>query len=84
MYICMYVCTYVFNMTIPIVGDVLLASGVIAYLGSFTPEFRSKEISKWLIECRAKNVPCSQDFSLATVSPQVLPSDSVQAGFNTP
>ena len=46
----------------------LLAAGVIAYLGAFTPEFRSQQTEKWLIECKAKNVPCSDQFTLSSVS----------------
>ena len=32
-------------------GDVLIASGVIAYLGAFTSTFRSDCISEWVLKC---------------------------------
>ncbi|XP_055588743.1 dynein axonemal heavy chain 7 isoform X2 [Uranotaenia lowii] len=48
-------------------GDVLVASGVVAYLGPFTTQFRSQQIKKWIVSCRAKKIVCSMDFQLATV-----------------
>ncbi|XP_071037846.1 dynein axonemal heavy chain 3 [Parasteatoda tepidariorum] len=46
-----------------IVGDVLLSSGVIAYLGAFTVDFRQECISSWLELCKDYSVPCSGSFS---------------------
>ncbi|XP_076039498.1 dynein axonemal heavy chain 7-like [Oratosquilla oratoria] len=50
-----------------LIGDMLLAAGVIAYLGAFTPEYRTEQTNRWLNECRAKEVPCSGEFCLANV-----------------
>ena len=54
--------TYV-NLT----GDVLIASGVMAYLGAFTKTFRSECIDDWVQKAKALNIPCSDKFSLAKV-----------------
>ena len=51
-----------------IAGDMLLAAGVIAYLGAFTPEFRGSHTEMWLEECKARGVPCSDQFGLSFVS----------------
>ncbi|XP_069175792.1 dynein axonemal heavy chain 7 isoform X4 [Procambarus clarkii] len=48
-------------------GDMLLAAGVIAYLGAFTPEYRTEQTTRWLQECRERGVPCSGEFVLASV-----------------
>ncbi|XP_063845652.1 dynein axonemal heavy chain 7-like isoform X5 [Scylla paramamosain] len=48
-------------------GDMLLAAGVIAYLGAFTPEYRAEQTARWQQECRERGVPCSGEFLLASV-----------------
>merc|ERR1719186_1935210 len=48
-------------------GDVLLASGAVAYLGPFTVEFRSKCIEHWQEVCKTEKVPCSDTFDMAKV-----------------
>ncbi|KAH9495143.1 Dynein heavy chain 7, axonemal, partial [Bulinus truncatus] len=45
-------------------GDVLVASGIVAYLGAFTSSFRLEESAAWLKEVRKMNIRCSEDFSL--------------------
>ncbi|GFT27966.1 dynein heavy chain 7, axonemal, partial [Nephila pilipes] len=45
-------------------GDVLLASGVIAYLGPYTSHYRSICISDWVAFCKSHMIPCTQNFSL--------------------
>jgi len=45
-------------------GDVLVASGVIAYLGAFTPEFREAAATDWTKASMDKEVPGSEKFSL--------------------
>ncbi|GFQ95725.1 dynein heavy chain 3, axonemal [Trichonephila clavata] len=47
-----------------IVGDVLLSSGVIAYLGAFTVDFRQECISAWRELCKESGIPCSDQFSV--------------------
>eukprot|EP00931_Biecheleriopsis_adriatica_P059470 TRINITY_DN3558_c0_g1_i1.p1 TRINITY_DN3558_c0_g1~~TRINITY_DN3558_c0_g1_i1.p1 ORF type:complete len:4293 (+),score=1112.20 TRINITY_DN3558_c0_g1_i1:173-13051(+) len=45
-------------------GDVIVASGLIAYLGAFTPEFREGAVSNWAEESRKREIPGSEKFSL--------------------
>jgi len=45
-------------------GDVLVASGLIAYLGAFTPEFREAAVTDWTKASMDKEVPGSEKFSL--------------------
>merc|ERR1740138_1845249 len=47
-----------------ITGDVLVASGVIAYLGAFTPDFREEACSDWGKSSRELEIPGSDEFSL--------------------
>jgi dynein heavy chain len=49
-------------------GDVLMAAGMLAYLGPFTMEFRRQCLGDWLEQCVARQVPCSESadgFSLS-------------------
>ncbi|EDO37961.1 predicted protein [Nematostella vectensis] len=46
-------------------GDVLISSGVIAYLGAFTAGFRKECTHEWTKICQSKNIPCSDDFLLS-------------------
>jgi len=49
------------------VGDVLLGSGIVAYLGAFTVDYRNKIQHEWHSLCTEKKIPCSADFSLVKV-----------------
>ncbi|KAL8573170.1 Dynein heavy chain 3, axonemal [Nucella lapillus] len=48
-----------------ILGDVLLSSGVVAYLGAFTVDFRQTVIREWYEICLQKQIPCSTNFTLS-------------------
>ncbi|XP_063786085.1 dynein axonemal heavy chain 3-like [Pseudophryne corroboree] len=48
-----------------IVGDMLLSAGIVAYLGSFTSEFRQEILKEWFNICRDKNIPVSDGFALS-------------------
>ncbi|CAB4069325.1 DNAH [Lepeophtheirus salmonis] len=50
-----------------ITGDVLLASGAVAYLGAFNVSFRKSIILDWQNECAAQKIPCSDNFSLINI-----------------
>ncbi|XP_034243583.1 dynein heavy chain 3, axonemal isoform X2 [Thrips palmi] len=50
-----------------IVGDVLLSSGFIAYLGAFTVDFRNALKKSWNQSCKQLGIPCSEEFSLIDV-----------------
>ncbi|XP_019624138.1 PREDICTED: dynein heavy chain 12, axonemal-like isoform X1 [Branchiostoma belcheri] len=45
-------------------GDVLISSGVIAYLGAFTAAYRITCTQDWSRMCQAKKIPCSKEYSL--------------------
>lgn len=47
-------------------GDVLVASGMIAYLGAFTSVFRDQLSSLWVAQLKEKNIPSAGKFSLPT------------------
>lgn len=50
-----------------VIGDVLLASGILAYLGAFTVEFRNNLVEKWYNLCKSMDIPCSEHFELANI-----------------
>lgn len=43
-----------------LLGDTLIAAGIIAYLGEFTHEFRMKQISEWLCKCELLQLFCDR------------------------
>ncbi|VDN99047.1 unnamed protein product [Rodentolepis nana] len=45
-------------------GDILVSSGVVAYLGAFTPGFRTEQAADWLMKVKNSVIPCSDVFSL--------------------
>ncbi|XP_072334730.1 dynein axonemal heavy chain 7 [Scyliorhinus torazame] len=47
-------------------GDILISSGIVAYLGAFTSIYRQLQTHKWVEQCKAMRIPCSDDFSLTT------------------
>ena len=46
-------------------GDVLISSGVIAYLGAFTGSYRLEATQDWTAQCKSYNITCSNQFSLS-------------------
>lgn len=52
---------------IDLTGDVLLASGYVAYLGAVTLSYRETLLDKWTSLCKAFHIPCSPVFKLAAV-----------------
>ncbi|XP_054282731.1 dynein axonemal heavy chain 7-like [Macrosteles quadrilineatus] len=48
-------------------GDILVASGAVAYLGPFTMQFRQDQMQKWIEQVKSYNIYCSKDFSLTSV-----------------
>ncbi|CAG2064017.1 unnamed protein product, partial [Timema podura] len=67
-------------------GDVLLASGVVAYLGAFTLQFRMEQTKNWVQRVAELGMICSNNFSLTEILGEAvvirqwnifgLPSDS--------
>jgi dynein heavy chain len=45
-------------------GDVLIASGVVSYMGPFTQVFRDRVVAEWIKLCGDYKIPCSDQFSL--------------------
>ncbi|XP_011502202.1 PREDICTED: dynein heavy chain 3, axonemal [Ceratosolen solmsi marchali] len=51
-----------------VIGDILLASGIIAYLGAFTVFYRDSLINDWHTVCLKLDIPCSPPpFNLAEI-----------------
>jgi dynein heavy chain len=48
-------------------GDILISSGMIAYLGAFTMVFRQELSDEWVQLCHDKEIPNSGKFSLERV-----------------
>lgn len=42
-----------------VTGDILISSGVIAYLGPFTPLFRDECVQAWVAQCQKEKLPCT-------------------------
>ncbi|XP_063983101.1 dynein axonemal heavy chain 7-like [Diachasmimorpha longicaudata] len=62
-------------------GDVIIASGIVAYLGVFTTPYRIKQIKIWVSRCKNLDVVCTEDFSLKDVlGDQVLIRSWIIAG----
>jgi dynein heavy chain len=47
-------------------GDVLVSSGLVAYLGAFTSQFRNEQCEQWLKRCKDLQIPSSETFSLSS------------------
>lgn len=50
-----------------LMGDVLLSSGYIAYLGAVSIAYREATLKDWDTACRGYEIPCSEEFSLAKI-----------------
>ncbi|XP_004033032.4 dynein axonemal heavy chain 7 [Gorilla gorilla gorilla] len=49
---------------INLTGDILISSGVVAYLGAFTSTYRQNQTKEWTTLCKGRDIPCSDDCSL--------------------
>lgn len=45
-------------------GDILIGSGVVAYLGVFTTQYRQQQVENWVQICTDLNVICTKDYQL--------------------
>lgn len=50
-----------------LVGDIIISSGVIAYLGVFSIEYRKEAISNWVNLMKSFNIKASEEFKLVEV-----------------
>ena len=48
-------------------GNVLIASGVVAYFGPFTVQYREKMLTEWCAKCKEVNINVSPNVSLNSV-----------------
>lgn len=54
-------------------GDILVAAGIVAYLGPFTMNFRTKQINQWIEALIDFKIVCTKNFQLtATLGEAVL------------
>eukprot|EP00792_Barthelona_sp_PAP020_P009040 TRINITY_DN3265_c0_g4_i2.p1 TRINITY_DN3265_c0_g4~~TRINITY_DN3265_c0_g4_i2.p1 ORF type:complete len:4140 (+),score=1212.96 TRINITY_DN3265_c0_g4_i2:30-12449(+) len=51
-------------LSINVVGDILISSGAIAYLGAFTSDFREKLINQWCKKLEMLNIPYTHGVNL--------------------
>ena len=45
-------------------GDVLCSAGLMAYLGPFTANYRSRAVEAWVSACKQRSIPCSDNPTL--------------------
>lgn len=50
-----------------LLGDILLSSGFVAYLGTFTQSYRAEAMQEWAETIKQKEIPCSGNISLQSV-----------------
>jgi dynein heavy chain len=50
-----------------LVGNIVLASASIAYIGPFTNEYRSMMVRDWAQKCRDSEIPVSSDYQLSRI-----------------
>jgi dynein heavy chain, axonemal len=48
-------------------GDVLIASGVLAYLGPFTATYRQRQVEEWIKILKQSKIPCSDNPTLSAI-----------------
>ncbi|XP_044525004.1 dynein axonemal heavy chain 7 [Gracilinanus agilis] len=51
---------------INLTGDILISSGIVAYLGAFTSSYRQNQTDEWTLSCKERDIPCSDDYSLTS------------------
>ncbi|KAF5294393.1 hypothetical protein FQR65_LT10758 [Abscondita terminalis] len=56
-----------------VIGDVLLSAGLVAYLGPFTVDYRTRLVNEWAVVAKEIGIPCADKFSLvATLGEAVV------------
>lgn len=50
-----------------LIGDIVVASACVAYVGAFTSNYRKELIVQWVEKCKEFGIPSSDSFSLITV-----------------
>ncbi|XP_043848111.1 dynein axonemal heavy chain 7 [Dromiciops gliroides] len=54
------------HLYVNLTGDILISSGIVAYLGAFTSSYRQDQTDEWTLSCRERDIPCSDDYSLTS------------------
>ncbi|XP_051841933.1 dynein axonemal heavy chain 7 [Antechinus flavipes] len=54
------------HLYINLTGNMLISSGIVAYLGAFTSSYRQNQTDEWTFSCRERGIPCSDDYSLTS------------------
>lgn len=52
---------------VALLGDVLISSGIVAYLGTFIKSYRDDCVVNWIESFKSKNIPCSDTIKLSAV-----------------
>jgi dynein heavy chain len=47
-----------------VTGDILISSGVVAYLGCFVSSYRNTAVSAWVEKLKEMNITCADDYSI--------------------
>ncbi|XP_060516742.1 dynein axonemal heavy chain 7 [Cylas formicarius] len=50
-----------------LVGDILISAGIVAYLGAFTMQFRTKQVDQWVNTLNGFGIVCTKDFQVINV-----------------
>ena len=50
-----------------LIGDILISSGIIAYLGAFTGVYRNQIITQWIQEIKSLRINASSNFSFQSI-----------------
>ena len=50
-----------------LIGNIILAAGYISYVGTFTANYRSQLLKKWMQFCTEKGIPFSSDFEVEKI-----------------
>ncbi|XP_072468815.1 dynein axonemal heavy chain 7 isoform X2 [Notamacropus eugenii] len=54
------------HLYVNLTGDILISSGVVAYLGAFTSSYRQIQTDEWTLSCKERDIPCSDFYSLTS------------------
>ena len=45
-----------------LIGNIVLSSATVAYIGPFNSEYRTKMIKCWMAKCKEMDIPVSDDY----------------------
>ena len=50
-----------------LIGNLLISSACISYLGVFTQSYRLEMIDLWIKDCKIQGIPVAEDYTLASM-----------------